>query len=251
MAKVPSKKKRAPVRPERIDRRFLPEASVSSTVLYALLVAGALLLGAGVWGQFGLTKPFEHAFWLLLAGCVLLAISLWFSTSGDAAVRVGASGIALERGGLRRIPWYGLRQISWDESAEALVVAGADEQGLEFSFNVRARTHAAACAHMLAEAAERMPTKLDVPEAVRERCGAPNEFAGTKLMEPLQIVGRHCAKTGKVLTYEPDARNCSRCERVYHKRSTPRTCACGHDLTDQRDAVGVDDDELEGEPLPS
>jgi hypothetical protein len=44
------------------------------------------------------------------------------------------------------------------------------------------------------------------------------------------VVGKHCADSGTVIAYEPDARVCPRCERVYHKAHVPETCACGGSL---------------------
>ena len=55
--------------------------------------------------------------------------------------------------------------------------------------------------------------------------------AGESLpLEPPQVVGKHCASSGKVIAYEPDARVCPRCERVYHKVSVPDACECGASL---------------------
>jgi len=51
-------------------------------------------------------------------------------------------------------------------------------------------------------------------------------------LEPPQVVGKHCAASGKVISYEPDARVCPRCERVYHRASVPASCECGASLTE-------------------
>jgi hypothetical protein len=55
-------------------------------------------------------------------------------------------------------------------------------------------------------------------------------------LEPPQVVGRHCAESGKVIAYEPDARVCVRCERVFHRTSMPDVCACGASLEHLREA---------------
>jgi hypothetical protein len=49
------------------------------------------------------------------------------------------------------------------------------------------------------------------------------------------VVGRHCAATGKVIAYEPDARLCPRCERAYHKSGVPEACECGALLAELRE----------------
>ena len=59
------------------------------------------------------------------------------------------------------------------------------------------------------------------------------------VLDPIQVVGKHCAASGKVIAYEPDARVCSRCERVYHKAHVPETCACGQSLENLRPSEPV------------
>ena len=49
-------------------------------------------------------------------------------------------------------------------------------------------------------------------------------------LDPIQVVGQHCAATGKAIAWEPDARICPRCERIYHKDHVPETCECGGSL---------------------
>jgi hypothetical protein len=79
------------------------------------------------------------------------------------------------------------------------------------------------------EARARVPATVDVPEdvALPEARQAAGE---TLTLEPPQVVGKHCVASGKVIAYEPDARVCSRCERVYHKAHVPAQCECGASL---------------------
>jgi hypothetical protein len=59
----------------------------------------------------------------------------------------------------------------------------------------------------------------------------PHDDAGELLtLDALQIVGKRCAASGTVIAFEPDARVCPRCERVYHKDHVPPTCDCGAPL---------------------
>jgi hypothetical protein len=81
---------------------------------------------------------------------------------------------------------------------------------------------------------------VDVAE---ERLGdlpEPHRDAGEVLvLDPIQVVGKHCAESGTVIAYEPDARVCTRCERVYHKAHVPETCACGASLESLRAKAAV------------
>lgn len=206
-------------------------------MLYVALGLGALCFGAAAYsyytGKAIKTSPdgFEPFFFYLLAGgAVAVAVAFWFAAGADAAMRVGASGIALEKGGVRRIPWYNLDKIRWDASAEAIDVSGKDEDDAACSFQLRARTHAPGIAWVLREASERTPKQLDVPQDLHAQFPDPERDPGTQLKEPLQIVGRRCAESKRVIAFEPDARVCPACERVYHKAHVPTQCACGTSL---------------------
>lgn len=226
----------------RIDRRFLPQTTTSPKVLYACLILGGLLTGAGAYAQMGRQQldlePLPYGFALIALGLVLAAVASWFSTSGDAAVRVGDPGVAVERGGagLRRIPWYGLDSVHLLEG-DKLEVVGKDEAGESFSFALSTRTHRAAAAQLLSEAKQRVPAALKVSDEETARIGAPDPSSATSIREPLQVVGKRCQASQKIVAYEPDARVCEQCERIYHKREVPKTCACGADLEELRDAV--------------
>jgi hypothetical protein len=222
----------------RIDRRFLPGSSVDPRALYVALGVGAICFGAAAYtyytGKAMKPPPGEGYeplfFWLLAGGAIASAVAMWFAAGSDPATRVGASGIALEKGGIRRVPWYNLERVRWDESAEAIQVTGKDEDDGPYEFSLRAKTHAPAIAWVLREGAERTPSLIDVPEDVRKRFPDPEQNPGTQIKEPLQIVGRRCAVSKRVIAFEPDARVCPACERVYHKTHVPESCTCGADL---------------------
>jgi hypothetical protein len=82
---------------------------------------------------------------------------------------------------------------------------------------------------MVKEARQRIPAVVDVPEdvALPEVRASVGE---SRVLEPAQVVGKHCAASGKVIAYEPDARVCPRCERVYHRAHVPAACECGASL---------------------
>ncbi|MFO0665244.1 MAG: hypothetical protein U0174_14915 [Polyangiaceae bacterium] len=243
-SKTKKKKGEKKARPaERIDRRFLPESTTSSTIVYVLAFVGALALGAGTYAQFGRDGEsilHDKAFWFFASGAVAVALALWFSSSGEAALRVGAPGVAFERGSVRRIPWFNLESVAWAEGPEALSLTGKDEEGKTFSFQVRAKAHPQAAAWILKEAFERVPERVEVPDTVKARLPEADEYAGQKILEPLQLVGKKCAESGKGISYEHDARVCPKCERIYHKHRVPKMCACGADLKALRDQVEDD-----------
>ncbi len=192
-----------------------------------------MAMGAGAWGQFGPLvreggpEPFRYASYLLVAGAVLVAIALWFGTSGEPALRVGDAGIATEKGGLHRMPWYAVESILWRDGA--VRASGKDDLGVATTIVASLASHPQAAAWMVKEGRQRLPGVVDVPAdvtlpAVREDAGE------TIALQPPQVVGKHCAASGKVIAYEPDARICGRCERVYHIAHVPESCACSASL---------------------
>jgi hypothetical protein len=218
---------------ERRERRFEPQAGTAPVLVYVLGALGAMAMGAGVWGQFGSMmreggpEPLKFAPYILAAGALLVGAAIWLGTSGEAALRVGDAGIAIEKGGLRRMPWYAIEHIEWRD--QAIRASGKDDMGGALSVVAKVAGHGAAAAWIVKEARQRIPGLVDVPEDValpEARASAGESLA----LEPAQVVGKHCAASGKVIAYEPDARVCPRCERVYHKAHVPEACECGASL---------------------
>ena len=231
MAKKTKEKKR-----ERRERRFLPLSTSSPLLVKVLGAVGAAAMGAGAWGQFGrpatpALEPMAYAWWILAAGAMLLGIAVWLGTSGEPALRVGDGGIAVEKGGLVRMAWRDVSSIGWDDVAKALIIAGKDEPGAELSVRVLLKSQPQAVARILKEATVRIKEQVDVSEEARELIPrADNDAGEVILLEPLQVVGKRCADSDKVIAYEPDGRVCPRCERVYHKAHVPSACTCGASL---------------------
>jgi hypothetical protein len=222
---------------ERKERQFEPAASGSKSMVYLLGALGALLMGAGTRGQFeswftdAPLEPWKFAPFVLAAGALLVGVAIWLGTSGEAALRVGDGGIAVVKSGVRRMPWYAVERISWHAADAALVVTGKDELNVDMTVVATVQSHAQAAAWIVKEARERIPARIDGVEDVA--LPDPLASAGTTMaLEPPQVVGRHCAASGKVIAYEPDARVCVRCERVYHRTQVPETCECGASLVD-------------------
>jgi hypothetical protein len=224
---------------DRKERRFEPAALTSAFNVYLVGGIGALLMGAGAWGQFGALlqdkapEPFKYAAYVLAAGALLVGVAIWIGTSGDASLRVGDAGIAVDRGNLRRMPWHAVERVEWAASRETVRVTGRDDLGTEMIVSAALKSHPQAAAWIVKEARERVPGLVDVPDDAT--LPDPLASAGTTLpLEPPQVVGKHCAASGKVIAYEPDARVCVRCERVYHRTQVPETCECGASLVDLR-----------------
>jgi hypothetical protein len=218
---------------ERRERRLLPRASASVAVVYVVGAIGAVAMGAGAWEQFGALLlegapgPAKFAPYALAFGALLVGIAIWIGTSGEPPLRVGDGGLAMEKGGVRRMPWYAIDNIEW--RAETVRVTGKDDSGAAMTLTASLAHHPQAAAWIVRDARERVPAVVHVPDDAP--LPPPQASAGEVLpLEPPQVVGKHCAASGKVIAYEPDARLCPKCERVYHKAHVPDTCECGASL---------------------
>ena len=232
MAKKTKSAKQGKLR-ERRERRFEPHASANPSVVYLLGALGAVAMGAGTWGEFGSMvreagpEPFKYAPYVLAMGAVLVGIAIWIGTSGEPPLRVGDGGVAVERAGVRRMPWYAVERIAWADSA--VRVTGKDDLGATMTIVASLASHPQAAAWIVKEARERVPAVVQLPDDAAlpdVRVSAGESLA----MAPPQVVGKHCAASGKVIAYEPDARVCPRCGRVYHKAHVPDSCECGASL---------------------
>ncbi len=222
---------------ERRERRFQPRPTVSPAWASALGAAGALVMGAGAWEQFaplltdGGPPQLKIAPYVLVTGAVLVAVAIWIGTSGEATLRVGAAGVAVDKGAMRRIPWFAVERIEW--RGEAVRVLGKDESGTAMTVVATLASQPQAAAWIVREARERIPAVVDVPADAT--LPEPSTTAGELVrLDPPQVVGRRCAASDTIIAYEPDARICRRCERIYHAAHVPETCACGASLADLR-----------------
>jgi hypothetical protein len=241
MAKA-AKKARSP-KQERRERRFFPQATTGTGLVGALGSLGALAMGSGFWAQWGRVlfvgkeDSLPFGWWLLAGGAVLVGIAIWVGTSGDPLIRVGDGGVGEERGGLfgtlplRRIPWHEVKSIAYESATAAVVTRGRDETGLELVITARLKSQPQAAAWIVKEARARVPSVVSVGDEAG--LPAPRPDAGEALtLDPVQVVGKRCAASGTIIAFEPDARVCPRCERVYHKAHVPSACECGATLAD-------------------
>lgn len=243
--------------PRRQERRFIAQSSYNPWLVRILGGLGATALGAGTWGY-----VYGHAFesdeklkpipsYLIAAGAVLTGATIWLGTSSETPLRVGAPGIAMEKGEVRRMPWSNVSQISWESGNLSLVIAGKDESGTPWTFKVPIKSHAEAAGWIVKEALDRVPKVVDISDGVLEKFPGASPHAGMTIdLEPLQVVGKKDAVSGKTISYEPDARVCPRCERVYYKRTVPKRCKCGNSLLQLRAQISQDaheEDEVDDE----
>jgi len=164
--------------------------------------------------------------WVLAAGIVLIGAAIWFGTSGEPTLRVGDGGVGIEKGGLKRVKWHAVESVTYDGALKAVVVKGRDEGGGEVILRVRVASHPQAAAWIASEARARVPAVVSFGDEIL--LPAVRESAGEQLtLDPVQVVGKRCADSKMIIAFEPDARVCSRCERVYHRDHVPETCDCG------------------------
>ena len=228
---------------ERQERRFEPRPTASAGLVAGLGGLGAAALGAGVFAQFGHAwmgseaPPYPFAPALLAAGALGFGAAIWFGTSAEPVMRVGSGGVGFERAKeVVRIPWYGVERIVWEPGSLTLSVQGKDEAGREQKLSLSTNVHPGAIGWVVKEARARVPDVVDVPDEARGLPEAQSSDGQLLTMDPVQVVGKRCADSNRIIAYEPDARVCTRCERVYYKASVPETCACGASLASLRTA---------------
>jgi hypothetical protein len=219
-------KKAAQAKRVRKERRFMPEATYASRASIAGGMLGALTLGAGVYSQWISENPRAIAPYLFGAGAVVLGAALWFGDAGALPLRVGDAGLAIEKGTeLTRLAWCDMQRV-FTERGELVA------QGKELTVRIPIAAHRTAVAWILSEGTKRVPSAMDVKRAslvgLPEIKEADGEFV---VIEGLQIAGRHCAATGKPISFERDARLCPVCGQVYLKDQVPKKCVtCDNEL---------------------
>lgn len=254
---------------QRVERRFVAHSAHSPWLVRILGMIGATTLGAGTYAYLygeSFKKAAEAArtsasaavppealrmealpLYMIAFAAVVIGATIWLGTTSEAPLRVGAPGLAMERGEVRRMPWWGVSRITWEAGTRALVIDGKDEAGTAWPLKVPLGAHREAVGWILKEALDRIPKVVDIDDNVLDELPGANAHAGEKIeLEPLQVVGKKDALTGKLVSYEPEARVCTRCERVYFKRSVPKKCKCGASLLDLR-ATAADPEGSESE----
>jgi len=219
-------KKQAQAKRVRKERRFLPEPTNASRASIGGGMLGALILGAGVYSQWLSDNPRAVAPYLFGAGAIALGAALWFGDAGALPVRVGDAGIAIEKGTeLIRLAWCDLERV-FTERGELVA------KGKELTLRIPIAAHRSTVAWILAEGTKRLPSVMDVKRQSLAGLPEPKDNDGELVViDGLQITGRHCAVSGKPISFERDARLCPVCSQVYLKDQVPKQCVtCSADL---------------------
>jgi hypothetical protein len=221
-----AKKKAAQAKRVRKERRFMPEATYASRASIAGGMVGALGLGAGVYSQWVSENPRAIAPYLFGLGACVLGTALWFGDAGALPLRVGDAGLAIEKGSeLTRLAWCDIARV-FTERGELVA------QGKELTLRIPIAAHRTAVAWILSEGTKRVPAAMDVKRASLVGLPEPKDNDGEfVVIEGLQIAGRHCAASGKPISFERDARLCPVCGQVYLKDQVPKKCVtCEQEL---------------------
>lgn len=205
----------------RTERRYEPKASMSTLLTLAGAGIGAALAGAGVYGQWfrpDQAEPHKLAPYLLAAGAALLIAVAFFGQLATKPLRVGDAGVGIEKepGEIERIPWNRVLRVNLGPTSLTVQASGT-------LINVPLAAHPQAAARILAEAKERIPSRVE--EASTENLAKLDNAAGELItLEPPQAAGLRCKNSDKLIAFERDARFCGRCGEIYHKDGVPRRC---------------------------
>jgi hypothetical protein len=205
---------------ERLERRFSPAAGAEGRLSFALTMLGALLLGAAFYGAVLAAVPGSG--YVFVGGVLLASIGVLWGARPPAVVRIGDPGVALEGGEeVTRLAWHQLE--SGRVQGRQLVLQGASQ-----SLAIPLASQGQAARHVIAEAARRIPGRVEVSSAALDRLPALDANAGA--LVPLlgfQVTGRRCMASDTPITFEADARLCQNCGALYHVRHVPDACvAC-------------------------
>jgi hypothetical protein len=219
----------APPTPEpsaRVERLFLPRPGTYARVAAALAALGCAALGAGVCGSWIAASPIAGSVPLLLGGLVLGAVALWLAQRRPAPIRVGSLGITLgDPSEAPRWAWCDIRRVGVEGEQLRIETSAAP-------LFIPLAAHGPAAARILAEAALRIPDRVEVSPRAQERVPPLLDTDGAIVVAGrLQVAGRKCLASGVSLTFESDARSCENCAALYHRQHAPANCSsCGRPL---------------------
>lgn len=219
----------------REERRFVPQRDAKMTASAAAGAVGAVLLGAGVYLQFirdasepvaiklgsQLVQLGDKGSYVVGAGAILLALVILLAPDFDTVLLVGDGGVGVDEGGddgVKRILWCDVEKI--ELVGEAVVVRGPS-----MTVTAPLSSQPQAAAWILAQARERVPSRIKLDHGEQELVPKADEGAGERTRAPSpQVAGRRCKASDRVISFEPDARLCPRCGEVYHKDKLPGAC---------------------------
>jgi hypothetical protein len=210
----------------RRERRYEPEGSAASWISMLGLSVGAVLLGAGVYGQWlrgsfrpEITEPHKYAGYLIVGGALLIVGVAFFGPRPASPVRVGDAGVAQEKGPgeVERIEWRDVTRILLGEGTLTFQSPGT-------VISIPLKIHPQAAARAVAEARTRIPAKVE--DLDTSSLHQLDSAAGDVLpLDAPQLAGARCKASDELIAFEKDARLCGRCGEVYHKDHVPAHCA--------------------------
>jgi hypothetical protein len=213
---------------ERVERLYWPRSGASSKVALAVGMLGCAALGAGVYGEWLAPRPVGAASVLLIAGLVALVAAALARPKAAPAVRVGELGIIVgDPAEARRLYWYEVSAVRI--AGESLHVDASSGEGVILPL----QAHAPAAARIVAEASQRVGSRVDISPKAHERLPKLEAAEGERVPPArLQLAGQKCAASGTSITFESDARLCANCAAFYHKDHLPAACVrCAQPLS--------------------
>ena len=210
-----------------MERRFSALPSRSSQFGIGLIALGCAGLGAAFFGLSIAREPIAGSGWLLLGGVLVAALGIGLRLREPPAVRVGARGITIgDPGEAQCLPWCDVQRIHV-EGSELRIDSARGPLRLSLA------AYGRAAARIVAEAAQRIGSRLELSPRTHERLPALAESAGEIVAAGrLQLAGRRCLASGTSITFESDARLCDQCAALYHRQHLPAECkSCGRALT--------------------
>lgn len=205
----------------RSEKRFEPKNTPSAVISMVALSIGAVLVGAGTYGQWLRSEalgPHPWSPWLLAAGAAVFLAAVLLGPRTAFAVRVGDAGVGLEKSPseLERLGWNTMTRIAL--GSDALTLHG---EGMTVAIPLPAMAEAAG--KVLREARVRRPLLVEdiEPSAIEK---ADETGSETVALESPQVAGLKCKASDKIIAFEKDARLCGRCGELYGKDSVPKRC---------------------------
>jgi hypothetical protein len=204
---------------ERVERLFVPQGGSRSKLALGLGMLGCAALGAGVYGVWLARQPVGVAWPLLIGGLAAAAVAWFLSSAGPPPVRVGELGVIVgDPAEARRLHWHEVSSVR----------IAADELRIESHEHPVAlplAAHGQAAARIVAEASQRIPSRVDISPRAHERLPRLVDAEGVVVPATrLQLAGQRCAASGVSITFESDARLCANCAALYHVQHVPAAC---------------------------
>jgi hypothetical protein len=220
---------------DRFEWLFVPTPGRASKIAVGLGMLGCAAAGAGVYGAWLAPEPVSGASLILIGGVVIAAVASLAGPKQAPPVRVSELGVIVgDPAEARRLPWYEIDAVRIEGEELRL-----DAKGESAVLGLAA--HGRAAARIVAEASQRIPSKVDISPKAHDRLPRLGEAEGERVPAArLQLAGQRCAASGTSITFEGDARLCPNCAALYHARHVPPACVrCERALSTSSGTIGA------------